>query len=110
MASLLGKFVFKKILAENLENRQGRSDPYFETVPTRKLSTFTGRETTKLKKRKKALPPGLSKNDEETLVKVKRRAYRLDMALGSFLGFKIGNFSQLSHSPKLLCSRKVEIC
>ncbi|TGZ84026.1 hypothetical protein EX30DRAFT_296032, partial [Ascodesmis nigricans] len=88
MTSLLGKIVFKKILKETQENKQGREDPYFEHVPTRSLVSFSGKP--KMKKRKKALPPGLSKEDEQTLVKVKRRAYRLDMALGSFLGIKVG--------------------
>lgn len=88
MAGFIGKLVFNRILKESRENKQGREDPYFEQVPTKKLSTFSGNP--RMKKRKKALPPGLSEEDQETLVKVKRRAYRLDMALGTFLGFKVG--------------------
>jgi len=88
MSGFVGKLVFGRILKETRENNQGREDPYFESVPTKKLSTFSGKPKTK--KRKKALPPGLSEEDQQTLVKVKRRAYRLDMALGTFCGFKIG--------------------
>lgn len=84
MASLVSKLVLKKIFAESKENKQGYEDPYFETVPTSRM----GFKTTK--KLPKALPPGLSEKEEKTLVKAKRRAYRLDLALGSFLGIKIG--------------------
>jgi hypothetical protein len=53
-----------------------------------------------MKKQKKALPPGLSEEDQEILVKVKRRAYRLDMALGTCCGFKIGKpYPVLLNSP-----------
>lgn len=93
MAGLIGKIVFNRILKETRENNQGRDeDPYFETVPTKKLSVATGKpgSRTKLKKRRKALPPGLSEEDQQILVKVKRRAYRLDMALGSLFGIKLG--------------------
>jgi len=99
MAGFISKFVFKRILKENLENDQGRSDPYFETVPTKKLSTFSGKP--KMKRRKKALPPGLSEKDEKTLVKVKRRAYRLDMALGTCCGMKIGWSSVIGLFPAI---------
>ncbi|KAI5816284.1 hypothetical protein BZA77DRAFT_368900 [Pyronema omphalodes] len=88
MTSLIGKLVFDKILKETLDNKQGREDPYFEYVPTKKLASFSGKP--RMKKQKKALPPGLSEEDQEILVKVKRRAYRLDMALGTCCGFKIG--------------------
>lgn len=93
MAGLIGKIVFNRILKETRENNQGRDeDPYFETVPTKKLSAVTGKQgtKTKLKKRRKALPPGISEEDQKILLKVKRRAYRLDMALGTFCGIKIG--------------------
>ncbi len=59
-------------------------DPYFETVPATRLGFKTK------KKLPKALPPGLTANEEKVLVKAKRRAYKIDMALGSFLGTKIG--------------------
>lgn len=42
------------------------------------------------KKRKRALPPGLTPAEEKVLTKAKRRAYRVDLALGSFLGIRFG--------------------
>jgi hypothetical protein len=87
MSGLITRIVFNKILRENPENNQGKDDPYFESVPASRLSS-TGHQKTK--KRKKALPPGLSREDEKTLVKVKRRAYRLDMAFGNFCGMRVG--------------------
>jgi hypothetical protein len=63
-------------------------DPYFETVPATRLN---GKPSTKkTKKIPKALPPGISDHDGKVLTKVKRRAYRLDMSLFSFLGVRFG--------------------
>lgn len=90
MTSLLTNLIAKRIFSETVSNKHGTEDPYFEHVPTRKLGLTGYKET--LKKVKKALPPGLSPEDEKVLVKVKRRAYRLDMALGSFFGIKVGTF------------------
>jgi hypothetical protein len=89
MSNYLGKLVFNRIFEESRENNQGRDDPYFEYVPTKKLISFSGKPS--MKRRKKSLPPGLSQKDQKTLVKVKRRAYRLDMALGTCCGIKLGN-------------------
>jgi len=97
MAGFIGKLVFGRILDETRQNKHGREDPYFESVPTKKLSTFSGKP--RIKKRKKALPPGLTEEEQETLVKVKRRAYRLDMALGTCCGFKIGWGSVIGFIP-----------
>lgn len=96
MTSLISKLVFDRILKETRGNDQGRKDPYFENVPTNKMGTFSGKPKTK--KRKKALPPGLSEKDQKTLVKVKRRAYSLDMALGSFCGMKMGECASFAAS------------
>lgn len=103
MTSLVTNLIFKRIFSETISNSQGTSDPYFEYVPTKKLSTFSRNPKTKLKKRKKALPPGLSPEDEKVLVKVKRRAYRLDMALGTFLGIKLGALNPLTPPPRRKC-------
>jgi hypothetical protein len=101
MASFAAKMVAKKIFAESAANKQGQEvsmftlklplkptntsqDPYFETVPATRLGFKTK------KKLPRALPPGLTPKEEKVLVKAKRRAYKLDMALGSFLGTKIG--------------------
>ncbi|TRX91748.1 hypothetical protein FHL15_007301 [Xylaria flabelliformis] len=82
-----GKLIQDKILKERLENKFGVDDPYFEQVPATRLN---GTPNGKFKKVRKALPPGISAHDAEVLNKVKRRAYRLDMAFGSFLGIKFG--------------------
>ncbi|KAI0506755.1 hypothetical protein F5B22DRAFT_650403 [Xylaria bambusicola] len=82
-----GKLIQDKILKERLENKFGVDDPYFEQVPATRLN---GTPTGKFKKVRKAAPPGISAHDAEVLTKVKRRAYRLDMAFGSFLGIKFG--------------------
>jgi hypothetical protein len=71
-------------------------DPYFEQVPASRLGW---RRDKKLKKRRKALPPGISEQDGKVLTKVKRRAYRLDMALFSFLGVRFGWSSAIGIVP-----------
>ncbi|KFA63527.1 hypothetical protein S40285_00392 [Stachybotrys chlorohalonatus IBT 40285] len=87
MAAFIGRFIAKKILAERLENSFGTEDPYFEQVPATRLD---GKPPGKVKKRRKALPPGISEHDGKVLTKVKRRAYRLDMSLFSFMGLRFG--------------------
>ena len=99
MASFAAKIVAKKLFKENSSNKQGQEvcrlsttntpmaanvfqDPYFETVPATRLGFQTK------KKLPRALPPGLTAKEEKVLVKAKRRAYKIDMALGSFLGTK----------------------
>ncbi|KAM0259435.1 hypothetical protein ACHAQJ_003329 [Trichoderma viride] len=96
MTSLLAKMVSKKILGESLQNKYGKEDPYFEQVPATRLD---GRPTGKVKKRKKALPPGISEHDGQVLTKVKRRAYRLDMSLFNFLGIRFGWSSVIGLIP-----------
>lgn len=108
MASFAAKIVGKKILGETLQNKFGKDvsifdywrvlcewrtnvqqDPYFETIPATRLDG-TPSKSGKTKKRRKALPPGISEHDGQVLTKVKRRAYRLDMCLFSFLGVRFG--------------------
>ena len=48
-----------------------------------------GNPTGKVKKRKRAIPEGLSSHDAKVLTKVKRRAYRLDQSM-NILGLKVG--------------------
>ncbi|KAI1106283.1 hypothetical protein F4804DRAFT_51587 [Jackrogersella minutella] len=84
----MAAMIAKKILKETAGNQFGVKDPYFEQVPATRLD---GRPSkTKFKKVRKALPPGLSEHDAMVLTKVKRRAYRLDMSFGSFMGMKLG--------------------
>jgi integrase len=61
-------------------------DPYFETVPATRLGGLY--KTTK--KRRRALPPGLTAEEEKILIKAKRRAYRIDLSLGNFCGMRFG--------------------
>ena len=65
-----------------------RQDPYFEQVPATRLDGRPSKK--KFKKRKKALPPGISEHDAKVLTKVKRRAYRLDNALCNCCGIQFG--------------------
>ncbi|OTB08591.1 hypothetical protein M426DRAFT_316606 [Hypoxylon sp. CI-4A] len=83
----MASFILKKVLKETAGNQFGVADPYFEQVPATRLD---GRPSKKTKKVRKALPPGISEHDAQVLTKVKRRAYRLDMSFGSFLGLKFG--------------------
>ncbi|KAK5988798.1 hypothetical protein PT974_10289 [Cladobotryum mycophilum] len=96
MTSILAKAISKRILKESVTNKFGSEDPYFEQVPATRLD---GRPTGKVKKRKKALPPGISEHDGKVLTKVKRRAYRLDMSLFNFLGIRFGWSSVLGLIP-----------
>ncbi|KAH7313290.1 hypothetical protein B0I35DRAFT_479990 [Stachybotrys elegans] len=98
MAAFIAKFVGKKILAERLENQFGTEDPYFEQVPASRLD---GKPSGKVKRRRKALPPGISEHDGRVLTKVKRRAYRLDMCLFSFMGIKFGWGSVIGIVPAI---------
>lgn len=97
MTSFLAKTVGKKILGESLQNNFGKEDPYFETVPATRLD---GRPSSKrTKKRRKALPPGISEHDGKVLTKVKRRAYRLDMSLFNCCGIRFGWSSVIGILP-----------
>jgi len=98
MTSLATKFIARKIFAETPlgKNNSGPTeDPYFETVPATRL----GFKTTK--KRKKALPPGLTPQEEKILNKVKKRAYRLDLCLFSLCGLKFGWSSVIGLIPAI---------
>ena len=109
MAGLLGKFVASKILKESAQNNFGKSDAAFERTPATRMhhaspTTFTGNK----KKLRKALPPGLTEPDQAVLVKVKRRAYMLDMSLFSLCGLRFGWSSVIGlvpvYVPTYLCS------
>ncbi|KAF7548825.1 hypothetical protein G7046_g8538 [Stylonectria norvegica] len=96
MGSMVAKLVTKKILGETISNKFGTEDPYFEQVPATRLN---GTPNGKFKKRKKALPPGISDHDGMVLTKVKRRAYRLDMSLFSCCGVQFGWGSAIGFIP-----------
>lgn len=75
------KLVAKKLFKETTANKGGTADPYFESVPASRLGFK--------KKKTKALPPGLTKDEEHVLTKAKRRAYRMDLMFGA-CGLKFG--------------------
>lgn len=81
MTAMVGKMVAKKLFKETSANKFGSEDPYFESVPASRLGFK--------KKKTKALPPGLTKDEEHVLTKAKRRAYRMDLCF-STCGFKFG--------------------
>lgn len=100
MTSLAAKFIARKIFAETGINKKNQAngapeDPYFETVPATRL----GIKTTK--KRKRALPPGLTKEEEAILTKAKSRAYRLDLCLFSLCGLRFGWSSVIGLVPAI---------
>jgi len=84
MAGYVAKMVSKKMFKESATNHFGQEDPYFETVPATRLGVKT------TKKRRKALPPGLTEDEARILTKVKRRAYKLDLALFNCCGTRFG--------------------
>ncbi|KAH7354086.1 hypothetical protein B0T11DRAFT_123959 [Plectosphaerella cucumerina] len=96
--SFVAKIIAKKILKERVSNGFGQEDPYFESVPATRLD---GTPTGKVKKRKKALPPGVSVHDGRVLTKVKRRAWRLDMCLFSCCGVRFGWGSAIGIIPAI---------
>jgi len=97
MTSIVAKYISKKVLGESLQNNFGKEDPYFETVPATRLD---GRPSSKKgKKRRKALPAGISDHDAKILTKVKRRAYRLDMSLFNCCGIRFGWSSVIGIIP-----------
>ncbi|KAH7131391.1 hypothetical protein B0J13DRAFT_103375 [Dactylonectria estremocensis] len=98
MTGMIAKFFTQKILGESISNKFGTEDPYFEHVPATRLN---GTPSGKLKKRKKALPPGISEHDAMVLTKVKRRAYRLDLSLFSCCGIRFGWSSAIGLVPAI---------
>ncbi|KAI4126415.1 MAG: hypothetical protein LQ338_003755 [Usnochroma carphineum] len=78
MASAAINLVAKKLLREEAQKRLStKQDPYFTTLPSK-----TGKgKPLKLKRPDTDIPPGLSPADAKTLLKVRRRAYRLDNAM-----------------------------
>ena len=56
---------------------------------------------TKMKRVRKALPPGISDHDAKVLTKVKRRAYRLDQSLFTCCGIKFGWSSVIGFIPAI---------
>lgn len=117
MSQLIASMIGKRILAESARNKFGQEvsegvrqsiaclvaniiaviqDPYFEEVPASRLGRAFGKKT---RKRRKAIPPGLSEHDAKILTQVKRRAYRLDYALFNLCGVRFGWSSVIGIVP-----------
>lgn len=82
MAGFIATKVGKHILKENVQNRFGTEDPYFDY-------TTHNNNNNKTIKTKKPPPPGLTPLELKVLKKVTRRAYRLDNCF-SICGMRIG--------------------
>ena len=54
----------------------------------------------KTKKKRRAVPAGISEHDAKVLNKVKRRAYFLDVGLFNFCGIKFGWGSAIGLIPE----------
>ncbi|KAI0120612.1 hypothetical protein BJ170DRAFT_589094 [Xylariales sp. AK1849] len=96
MISFIAKQISIKILGENVENNWGSKDPLFEYVPATKLD---GKPTGKMKRGKRAVPPGISEHDAQILNKVKRRAYKMDSSLFTIAGIRFGWSSVIGLVP-----------
>ncbi|KAL7339888.1 hypothetical protein BJY59DRAFT_697224 [Rhodotorula toruloides] len=79
MTSYITKKVGRRLAGQNLAQYEP-ADPHYETYTDAK-----GRQ----KKRKRAIPAGLSKRDERILRSVRRRAHYLDKGF-SLCGFRFG--------------------
>ncbi|KAI4182968.1 MAG: hypothetical protein L6R41_005672 [Letrouitia leprolyta] len=76
MASAAVNLVAKKVLREEAQKRlASKQDPYFITVKNKKGKTV------KVKRTDNDIPPGISAADAKILLKVRRRAYRLDNSM-----------------------------
>ncbi|KAL8717863.1 MAG: hypothetical protein Q9225_004932, partial [Loekoesia sp. 1 TL-2023] len=76
MASAAVNLVAKKVLREEAQKRlASKQDPYFTTVPNKKGKPV------KVKRSDTDIPPGISPADAKILLKVRRRAYRLDNSM-----------------------------
>ena len=91
MTSFLTKITRKKILGERLENNFSKevslllsNTLYLKTLLTPSL---------------KSLLAGVSEHDRKVLIKVKRRAHRLDIGLFTCCGIKLGWSSLIGLVP-----------
>lgn len=76
MASAAVNLVAKKVLREEAQKRlASKQDPYFITVKNKKGKSV------QVKRSDNDIPPGISAADAKILLKVRRRAYRLDNAM-----------------------------
>ena len=99
MTSAVAKMISKRLLSESAQNKFGRQDPYFETMPATDLHG-NPKPHSKPGRVKRTPNPLIPEPDREVLTKVKRRAYRLDNCI-SFCGIKFGWSSIVGFIPAL---------
>jgi len=79
MAASVAKWAGAKVFEKHLKHYEP-VDPVYETY-----TDDNGRQ----KRRKREIPPGLSKRDARILKSIKRRAHRLDAGI-NLCGFRVG--------------------
>ncbi|GAB7357842.1 hypothetical protein MBLNU230_g0013t1 [Neophaeotheca triangularis] len=97
MAAAVGKFAANKLLSKQFDKYKDKKvesgeDPFFATVADPKKPGQT-------KKVKKHIPSYIPEKDALILAKVRKRAYRLDMCLFTFLGIRFGWSSVIGIIP-----------
>jgi len=98
MAAAVGKYAARKVLNSQMKKYAkkepaGQYDPFYEY----RTDPRTGRQ----KKYKKLIPSYIPQADAEILASVRKRAYRLDMALFNFLGIRFGWSSVIGLVPEV---------
>ncbi|KAJ9151891.1 Ph domain-containing protein [Pleurostoma richardsiae] len=96
MSQAILNMVAKRALKDVAQKNINSKDPYFEEVH---VYDRHGRDTGKVKKHKKGVPPGVSARDGEILKSVRRKAYRLDMSLFNCCGIRFGWSSVIGIIP-----------
>jgi hypothetical protein len=97
MASKLVSYAAKRLMKDEFKKYadkgvSGEYDPLFEMRPDKR-----GR----MKKFKKQIPAYIPDHDAAILAKVRKRAYKLDMALFNFLGVRFGWSSVIGLIPEI---------
>ncbi|KAI4848456.1 hypothetical protein E4T44_03926 [Aureobasidium sp. EXF-8845] len=97
MAAMVGKYAANKMLRGQMAKYQskqpcGDQDPFFVYIDD-------PRKPGKQKKVKKTVPSYIPEHDANVLAKMRRRSYRMDMALFEFLGTRFGWSSVIGIVP-----------
>lgn len=97
MAGMVGKYAANKMLRGQMAKYQsknpcGDEDPFFAYVED-------PRKPGKKRKVKKTVPAYIPEHDANILAKMRRRSYRMDMALFEFLGTRFGWSSVIGIIP-----------
>ncbi|KAF2727321.1 hypothetical protein EJ04DRAFT_582111 [Polyplosphaeria fusca] len=101
MSNVVGKYAAKYAMKKVLRSDQNKYkekkvesqyDPYYEMIPNPK-------NPSKMKKVKKQIPAYIPEHDANILAKARKSAYRLDLCLFNFLGFRFGWSSVIGIVP-----------